>query len=60
MRRIDEVKNKKIKNVKYVKILNKNRIKIVFPNNKSIIVKGVTEDYGYDVGIYIEEEADKE
>lgn len=60
MRRIDEVKNKKIKNVKYVEVLDKKRIKIVFLNNQEIILVSKPEDYGYDTGIYLEKDTKQE
>lgn len=56
MRRIDEVKSKKMKNVKYIEIIDKKRLKIIFNNNQEIIVKAVCEDYGYDSGIYLEKD----
>lgn len=56
MRRIDEVKNKKIKDVKHVKILDKKRIKITFNNDQYIIITAYSEDYGYDPGMYIEKD----
>lgn len=56
MRRIDEVKNKKMKNVKFVEVVDKKRIRIVFTNNQEIILKAECEDYGYDTGIYIEKD----
>jgi hypothetical protein len=56
LRRIDEVKNKKMKNVKFVKVIDKKRIKVVFNNNQEIILKANCEDYGYDSGLYIEKD----
>lgn len=56
MRRIDEVKNKKMKNVKFVQIVDKKRLRIVFNNNQEIVVRACSEDYGYDAGIYIEQD----
>ena len=56
MRRIDKVKNRKMKNVKRVEILDKKRIKISFHNNDEIVLMANVEDYGYDVGIYIEKD----
>lgn len=56
MRRIDTVKNKKMKNVKHVQVLDKKRIKIVFNNGEEIVVKALGEDYGSDCGIYIEQD----
>lgn len=52
-RRIDEVKNKKMKNIKFAEIIDKKRIKVVFNNNQEITLKAECEDYGYDSGIYI-------
>lgn len=60
MRRIDQVKNKKMKNVQSVEILDKKRIKIVFKNNQEIILISNSEDYGYDSGIYFEKDNVKE
>lgn len=60
MRRIDEVKNKKIKNVKSVKILSKRRIELVFSNGQSIVLIARSEEWGYESGIYIEKEYDDE
>jgi hypothetical protein len=57
MRRIDEVKSKKMKNVKLVEVLDKRRIRIVFGNNADIILTSQTEDWGYDSGIYIEKDS---
>lgn len=56
MRRIDQIKNKKMKNVKYVKVIDKKRLEIMFITGVKIIVKAEPEDYGYDSGIYIEED----
>lgn len=56
MRRIDDAKNKKMKNVKEVVVLDKKRIQIIFHNNQSITLISRCEDYGYDSGIYIEKE----
>lgn len=56
MRRIDQVKDKKMKNIKFAEVVDKKRIRIVFNNNQEIIIHAVVEDYGYDSGIYIEEE----
>jgi len=39
MRRIDMVKNKKMKNIKHAEILDKKRIKIVFQNNEEIVLE---------------------
>lgn len=55
-RRIDEVKNRKMKNVKLVEVVDKKRIKIVFNNNQEITLKAECEDYGYDSGIYVEQD----
>lgn len=60
MRRIDEVKNNKMKNIKYVEVLDKKRIKIVFLNNQEIILVSKAEDYGYDTGIYLEKDTKQE
>lgn len=54
MRRIDEVKNKKMKNIKLVEIIDKKRIKITFHNSQELTFISDIEDYGYDSGIYIE------
>lgn len=56
MRRIDNVKNKKMKNIKSILILDKKRIKITFNNNQEIILCSSVEDYGYDSAIYIEQD----
>ncbi|MFJ8247391.1 hypothetical protein [Peribacillus asahii] len=56
MRRIDMVKNMKMKNVKYITILDKKRLKIVFKNNEEIVILARGEDYGTDCGIYIEQD----
>ena len=56
MRRIDNVKNKKMKNIKSILILDKKRIKITFNNNQEIILRSSPEDYGYDSAIYIEQD----
>ena len=56
MRRIDNVKNKKMKNIKYAQVIDKKRLKIVFDNGAEIILKAECEDYGYDSGIYIEKD----
>ena len=56
MRRIDEVKNRKMKNVKFVQVVDKSRLRIVFNNGQEITVKSCAEDYGYDSGIYIEKD----
>ena len=56
MRRIDQVKNRKMKNVKNVEVLDKKRIRITFNNDAQIVLKAESEDYGYDSGIYIEQD----
>ena len=56
MRRIDEVKNKKMKNIKSILILDKKRIKITFNNNQEIVLCSEVEDYGYDSAIYMEKD----
>jgi hypothetical protein len=56
LRRIDNVKNKKMKNIKSILILDKKRIKITFNNNQEIILRSSVEDYGYDSAIYIEQD----
>lgn len=56
MRRIDEVKNRKMKNIDEVEILDKMRMLIKFKNGQDIIITSRTEDYGYDSGIYIEKD----
>lgn len=56
MRRIDEVKNKKMKNIKLIEVVDKKRIRIIFINNQEIVLKASCEDYGYDSGIYIEKD----
>lgn len=56
MRRIDEVKSKKIKNVKLVEFLSKRRIRIVFSNGQEIILLARPMEWGYEVGIFIEKE----
>jgi len=57
MRRLDEVKDKRIRNVKEIKILDKKRIQIIFNNNEEIILCATSEDYGYDAGIYFEKDS---
>jgi hypothetical protein len=54
MRRIDKVKNKKMKNVETVEVVDKKRLRITFKNGQEIVVISCPEDYGYDSGIYIE------
>jgi hypothetical protein len=56
MRRIDEVKRKKMKNVRFIEIIDKKRMRIVFANDSEITLKVFTEYYGYDCGIYIEKD----
>lgn len=56
MRRIDDVKNKKMKNVKFAEVVDKKRLRIVFNNSQEIIIKATCEDYGCDSGIYIEKD----
>jgi len=56
MRRIDQIKNKKMKNVKFVQVIDKKRLKITFNSGVEIVVKAQAEDYGYDSGIYIEQD----
>lgn len=56
LRRIDQVKNRKMKNVQFVEILDKRRLRIAFQNNEEIILEANTEEYGYDCGIYIEKD----
>lgn len=56
MRRIDMVKNKKMKNIKHAEILDKKRIKIVFQNNEEIVLSARIEGYAEDSGIYIEKD----
>lgn len=56
MRRIDDVKNKTMKNVKFIKVLDEKRIQIVFKNNQEIILKAESDSYGYDAGIFIEKD----
>jgi hypothetical protein len=56
LRRIDEVKNKKMKNIKFVEVLDKKSVRIVFNNNDEIVLKACAEDYGYDSGMYIEQD----
>lgn len=56
MRRIDEVKSKKMRNVKMVEVIDKKRIKVIFNNNQEIILKAEAEEFGYDSAIYIEED----
>lgn len=58
MRRIDEVKNKRIRNVKHVRILDSKRIEIKFHNGKTMVLMADSEDYGYGAGLYIEKESD--
>lgn len=53
MRRIDEVKNKKMTNIKHVKVLGKNRIRITFRNEEFIEVTAQPEDFVGDCGMYI-------
>jgi len=53
MRRIDEVKNKKMVNIKHVKVLGKNRIRITFRNEEFIELTAQPEDFVGDCGIYI-------
>jgi hypothetical protein len=57
LRRIDEVKNKKMKNVKQIEIIDKKRIRIIFNNNAEIVLIAEAEDYGYDSGMYIEKDS---
>ena len=47
MRRIDEVKNKKMKGVKMIKVLNEKSIQIYFNNGEDIILEAASTDYGY-------------
>jgi len=54
VRRIDQAKNKKMKGIREAEILDKKRILIKFQNGHEIILKAITEDYGYDTGIYFE------
>lgn len=56
MRRIDTVKNRKMKNIKHVEILHKDLLRVVFKNNCAIDLKVRLEDYGEDAGIYIMDE----
>lgn len=56
MRRVDAVKNKKMKNVKFIEILDKKRLRVVFKNDEEIVVAAHVTDYGYDSAIYIEED----
>jgi hypothetical protein len=56
MRRIDQVKSRKIKHVKHIEFLDKKRIKIVFPNDDYIVLLASSIDYGYDAVIYIEKD----
>lgn len=56
MRRIDQVKNKKMKNIKFIEVVDKKRLKVVFHNNQEIVLLSQSEDYGYDSGLYIEQE----
>lgn len=56
LRRVDQVKNKKMKNVKFIEILDKKRLRVVFHNNLEIVLLSQAEDYGDDSGIYIEKE----
>ena len=58
MRRIDKVKDKRIRNVKSMQILDKKRIKIEFNNGGHIILTAMTEEFGYDEGIYIEKDTE--
>lgn len=60
MRRIDEVKSKKIKYPKSVEFLSKKRIKITFRNGQSIVLLARPEEWGYEGGIYIEKEHNDE
>ncbi|MED3440287.1 hypothetical protein P4393_12550 [Bacillus subtilis] len=57
MRRVDTVKNKKMKNVKFIEVLDKKRLRVVFRSNEEIVVAAHATDYGYDSAIYIEEDS---
>ncbi|MCY8228768.1 hypothetical protein MOC30_14355 [Bacillus spizizenii] len=56
MRRVDAVKNKKMKNVKFIEVLDKKRLRVVFKNDEEIVVVAHATDYGYDSAIYVEED----
>lgn len=52
-RRIDEVKNRTMKNVEKVEILDKATIKIYFKNGQDIELSSQVLDWGYDSCIVI-------
>lgn len=56
MRRIDDVKSKKMKNIKEINILDKKRIQVIFNNNHEIVLLARAEYYGDDSGMYFEKE----
>lgn len=56
MRRIDKVKNKKMKNIQFAQVLDHRRVKVVFNNNHYIILKACIEGYD-DTAMYIAEES---
>ncbi|MED1125462.1 hypothetical protein [Bacillus atrophaeus] len=56
MRRVDAVKNKKMKNIKFIEIIDKKRLRIAFRNDEEIVVAAHATDFGYDSAIYIEED----
>jgi len=56
MRRIDEVRNRKMRDIQFAQILDKKRIRFVFTNGQEITVCAYPEDYGGDTAIYIEKD----
>lgn len=58
MRRIDDVKDKRIRNVRQVRVLDSKRIEMEFNDGKTMILVAESEEYGYNAGMYIEKEAD--
>ncbi|MOA06867.1 hypothetical protein D3C78_1265340 [compost metagenome] len=60
LRRIDEVKTKKMKNVKLVEVLDKQRLRVTFNNGAFIVLKACVEDYGDSAGVYLEKDTIKE
>ncbi len=45
-----------MKNVKEIQILDKKRLLIKFKNDDEIVLRAVTEDFGYDQSICIEKD----
>lgn len=54
--RIDEVKDKRIRNIDTMTIIDKQNIEIIFKNGETITLSPRVEEFGYDSSIVIKSE----